>query len=193
VQRGLPSTFFGRSLLTWFNPGPGTGYVFAIASGSVGAISLGMIGSMFEFSWQAKTDTPVFAALIVGYLLGYLGAIRLIAMPLSRRMGNGLAIPIACCAAVLLTAALLPTVLMVLTTGAPSYSYTPLEAIDWVWSLSEAFDRSFDPALALLVLIGGILITVVNLALLFREFEYQRITIPQRVEQDRRVQADQRA
>lgn len=159
--------------------------MFAIASGSVGAIALGIMGSLVEVTWQASTDTRVFAVLIVGYLLGYLGIVRLTAMPISRRLGNLLVIPVACCFFVLVSAAMLPSVLMVLTTGSPSYSYTPLESIDWIWSLNEAFTRSFDPALALLVFSGGILITVVNLALLFREFEYRRITVPQRVEEDR--------
>ena len=43
VQRRLPQTFAGRSLLTWFNPGPGTGYVFAICSGTVRRIGHGGI------------------------------------------------------------------------------------------------------------------------------------------------------
>ena len=28
VQRDLPKTYLGRMLLTWFNPGPGTGFIF---------------------------------------------------------------------------------------------------------------------------------------------------------------------
>jgi hypothetical protein len=35
-----------------------------------------------------------------------------------------------------------------------------------------------------LVLIAGMLITLLNLALLFREFEYRRIAVPQRVAED---------
>ena len=32
VKRRLPQSFLGRALWTWFNPGPGTGYVFALAN-----------------------------------------------------------------------------------------------------------------------------------------------------------------
>ena len=32
VKRTLPQSFFGRAMLTWFNPGPATGYLFAIAN-----------------------------------------------------------------------------------------------------------------------------------------------------------------
>ncbi len=184
VQRGLPRTLAGRVFLTWFTPGPGTGYVFALASGTVGAISLGAFGQLLEFNRRPSTETVVFAMLIVGYLWAYLGVIRLISMPLSHRFGRMLPIPISTAIAVLGLAALLPTILSVLTTGSPPYSYTPMEAIDWAWSLVEAFDKGFDPMLAILVLIVGLLVTLLNLAMLFREFEYRRIAIPARVAQD---------
>ncbi len=35
VNRRLPASTLGRALLTWFNPGPGTGYVFAVSNVAV--------------------------------------------------------------------------------------------------------------------------------------------------------------
>ena len=32
VKRKLPQSLLGRALSTWFNPGPGTGYLFALAN-----------------------------------------------------------------------------------------------------------------------------------------------------------------
>ena len=32
VKRRLPQTFSGRVLLTWFSPGPGTGFLFAVSN-----------------------------------------------------------------------------------------------------------------------------------------------------------------
>ena len=32
VKRRLPQSFLGRAFLTWFTPGPGSGYVFAVAN-----------------------------------------------------------------------------------------------------------------------------------------------------------------
>lgn len=185
VQRDLPHTVAGRILLTWFNPGPGTGYVFAIASGTIGCLSLGVFSMFVESQRSPRTDSHVFAVLLVGYLLSYLGAIRLISLPLTYRLGRSIWVPIGTAIAVMVAAALLPTVLSVLTTGAPPYSYAPLEAIDWAWSLVEAFETRFDPVLALMVMLVGIVLTLVNLALCFREFGYRRISVPRRVVEDR--------
>ena len=56
--------------------------------------------------------------------------------------------------------------------------------MDWAWSLVEAFDGRFAPTLALLMVIVGGLITMVYLAILFREFQYHRVAAPVRVTQD---------
>ena len=39
AKRRLPQSFLGRAFLTWFNPGPGTGYLFAV-SNLLGALVL---------------------------------------------------------------------------------------------------------------------------------------------------------
>ncbi len=185
VQRQLPQTFAGRSLLTWFNPGPGTGYVFAICSGTVGALAMGAFGAgVVNVNRAPRTDTVTFSLIIVGYLLAYLGIIRLIVMPLSHRFGNSLAVPSATLVILMVLAGITPTILSVVFTGSPPFSYTPLEAIDWAWTLVEAFDTRYSPILAILILITGIVITIMNLMLLFGVFRYRRISVPERVLED---------
>ncbi len=185
VQRELPRTFAGRSLLTWFNPGPGTGYVFAICSGTVGALAMGAFGEgVVTVNRAPRTDTLTFSLIMIGYLLSYLGIIRLIVMPLSHRFGSSLAIPMATLAIVMLLAGITPTVLIVVFTGSPAYNYTPLEAIDWAWTLFEAFDTGYSPMLAIMIVITGIVITTMNLLLLFGVFRYRRISVPERVLED---------
>lgn len=180
VQRQLPSTFAGRAMLTWFNPGPGTGFVFTVSSGTVGSLVMGLFGQ-WGGGRPAQTDPLTFATLITGYLMAYLSVTRLIVMPLSRRWGANLLLPLGTLAAVLGLAAITPLVLYVVTTGAPPYQYESLEAIDWAWSLIEAFDNGYDPALATAVLMAGLLLFFANLLLLFREFRYRRISVPARV------------
>ena len=185
VQRQLPSTLAGRAMLTWFNPGPGTGFVFAISSGTVASVVLGTFGLLVG-GRSARTDTLTFAALITGYLMAYLGITRLIVMPLNRRFGSSFMIPIITLAGVLGVAAVTPLIFHVLTTGAPPYDYQPLEAIDWAWTLVEAFEGRYDTSLAMTVLVVGLLVLQINLMLLFREFRYRRMTVPQRVLEDGR-------
>jgi hypothetical protein len=186
VQRRLPSTYAGRLLLTWFNPGPGTGFVFAISSGVVGAMVLGLFGQMIG-GRQARTDSMTFSLIIAGYLMAYLGITRLIVMPLGRRFGQSLILPLATMATVMGIAAVTPLVLSVLTTGSPPYSYQNLEAIDWVWTLFEAFDQGYAPSLAAAVFFFGLMVLFINLTLLFREFRYRRITVPDRVLADQQL------
>jgi hypothetical protein len=186
VQRGLPSTLAGRTLLTWFNPGPATGYVFAVTTGCVGIAVLGVFGAI-EASPQPTTNPLVFSCLVAGYLLVYLGITRAIVLLILRRTGPVMAVPLGTLAAVLFIAAITPLILIVVTTGSTPNSYTKLEVIDWVWSLDEAFsyNSAIDAPLASLVLLVGFLITVVNLAFLLSVFQYRRVSVPQRVIQDK--------
>ncbi|MEM1069165.1 MAG: ABC transporter permease [Planctomycetota bacterium] len=143
VQRGLPSTVAGRVLRTWFNPGPGTGFVYAITTGSTGVAVMALFGTLVPYDRAPRTDSITFAMIVIGYLAGYLGIVRLISMPLCRRFGRMLTLPVGTLATVLMLALVSPTVLMVATTGAPARSYTPIEAVNWGWTLIESFERRF--------------------------------------------------
>ena len=105
-------------------------------------------------------------------------------MPLSLRLGRSLVLPSAIMAIVMSFAAITPITLKVITTGSAPYNYEPLECLDWAWTMNEAFTNPYSPALAMVILCAGMLIALVNLLLLFREFRYQRIAIPQRVIED---------
>jgi hypothetical protein len=108
-------------------------------------------------------------------------------MPLGRRFGQSLILPLATMATVMGIAAVTPLVLSVLTTGSPPYSYQNLEAIDWVWTLFEAFEQGYAPSLAAAVFFFGLMVLFINLTLLFREFRYRRITVPDRVLADQQL------
>ncbi len=83
VKRDLPQSFLGRALLTWFNPGAGTGYVFAIANFLTVAL-LAQIAVRFCLESPGRPLwTPVdsvFCAGLVGlcYLVIYLGLGKLL-------------------------------------------------------------------------------------------------------------------
>ena len=186
VQRGLPQTFLGRAFLTWFNPGPGTGFVYAVASGIAGVSVLGIFSFVADLT-VTRAEVPIYTALIViGYLAGFLGIIRLIAMPLCRRFGRMFSITTGTLVTVMLLALMAPSTITVLMTGGVSNSYSTIHTLNWAWTLAEVADRQryqiFDASLVLCV---GAIIGIFNLALLFREFDYRRIAVPDRVQQDR--------
>lgn len=180
VQRDLPSTYISRAFLTWFNPGPGTGFLFAICTGSVAAAAMGFFGALIG-GRGPETDPITFSMIIIGYLTGYLGTTRLIVIPLSRHFGPNLVLPLATLASVMGIAAFAPLILSVLTTGGPPYQYQSMEAIDWAWTLVEAFDGQFNSPLAMLIMVVGFFILLINLPFLFREFRYRKVAVPRRV------------
>ena len=52
VKRRLPTSLVGRAMFTWFNPGPGTGYVFAVCNLIVAARN----GKCMRRVWRAIGD-----------------------------------------------------------------------------------------------------------------------------------------
>ena len=100
-----------------------------------------MFGLLVEANRAPETDSATFSMIIVGYLLSYLGITRLLVMPLSHRYGRMLSIPVGTIVVVMGIASVLPIILTVIFTGSPAFNYTPLEAIDWAWTMVEAFDQ----------------------------------------------------
>jgi hypothetical protein len=78
----------------------------------------------------------------------------------------------------------MPFVLSVVITGSPGQTYGLLQISNWAWTLTEAASSGFDPAIATVLIVIGLVITAVNLFLFLRALRYHRITVPDRVKQD---------
>ena len=83
VKRRLPQSYFGRMFLTWFNPGAGTGYLFAVSNVLAAAI-FATFTVWYGLHYAATRRTTLagmpsagqamaFIALLCGYLICYLG------------------------------------------------------------------------------------------------------------------------
>lgn len=194
VRRGLPSSYATRMLFTWWMPGPGTGFMFAIATGISGMIVLaavGIIGMQTGVRGFGSVQTPpmFFAALAAGYLMGYLGVIRLVSMPFRKWFGPSFAAPLTATVLVAFGGVVIPSMIDVAILGRVSIGYSALHASNWIWTWNEAFSSGgIGPETTLLILVVGILILAVNLISLFREFRFQKTAVPKRVQQD--LQAD---
>ena len=184
VQRGLPSTFAGRTLLTWFNPGPDTGYMFAIATGTVGAVALGGYGMIVESQWSSGHNPLIGVIVCCGYLLSYLGATRILVLPLAHRFGPSFLVSLIVGASLLFLGVMAPFMVQVLATGNASFNYNWMQVSNWAWTLTEMFRSGFDPDIAFFLLTVGLIVTVINLLLMLRAFKYRRIDVPERVRQD---------
>lgn len=191
VQRTLPSTFVGRMFLLWFNPGPGTGYMFAVCSGTAAMVTMALFAISPQFlsiNNSTRTYPLSMALLLAGYLMFYLSVIRLIVMLFSWRLGRSFVLSVLVMCAVLFIGVVAPSMISVALTGDLSSRHTVLELPNWGWTLDEAFSGGIAWPEAILVFVAGALMFGLNLLLFFREFTYRRIAEPQRLQADKQAE-----
>lgn len=190
VRRGLPTTYATRMLFTWWMPGPGTGFMFAVSTCLAGLIVLAIVGIIFpavssQSGFSVDTPTPIFALMMAGYLMGYLGMVRLLSMPLHKRFGPSFAIPLAAAVLLLFCGIVVPASIDVVMYGRVANSFGLLHATNWFWTWDRAFSGSGLPTeIALVIFAVGCLVLAINCISLFREFRLRAIAVPPRVQQD---------
>jgi hypothetical protein len=79
MRRSLPQSFLGRVFLTWFNPGPASGYMFVVANATailllmLVAVAIGVKAGAVN-PWSPKPERTVQVIIVGwGYLVAYLG------------------------------------------------------------------------------------------------------------------------
>jgi hypothetical protein len=189
VKRSLPQSFLGRALLTWFNPGSGTGYVFAVSSLASTALctSLLMLSGHIVGFRGADEEVYMFSLLATAYVAAYLGVGRLLVLALRRVLYFGLLLPFLIHIILALLGAAIPTFLQAWWLGFANFDdYTALQAPNWFWTLIEAGDGDIlaDPAAPILVMLAAGGIFLINLIFAAREVEQTRQETPERVVQD---------
>lgn len=189
VRRQLPSTFATRMLLSPLMPGPSSGYLFAICTGGVSVLLWGWWASTISDESFGYVDPVLVAAMMVGYLLLYLGTVRLLTLPLARRRPLPLPAALMTLVVVLIGFAVLPSVITVVLTSSLPQNYSTLEVVDWMWTTTELFSTSsFSPMYVFSLWCLAFVVTVLNLPFLVDVFAYRRVAVPERV---RRWQAAQ--
>jgi hypothetical protein len=196
VQRGLPKSFLGRVFLTWFNPGPGSGFMFAVGN-TLSAGLLAMIGVAWATlgPWPGGGTPPAqvlsFAAsfflLALGYLIFYLGIGNLLTR-LLRLVMNVTIVNVVLLNVLLVVAGCGIPELIRLTFDYHEHGYTLLHITNPFWTV-ETVERSagggFAGAATLLVLIGAAIVFLLNLLYAVPEVRLVRIAKPKRmVEED---------
>jgi len=197
ARRRLPQSFLGRVFLTWFNPGPATGYVFALC-GALGGVAMTGIAAAAASSLgigarrgpgpmpaDRALGVLVLGVLFLCYAAFYLG-VGLLLIRLLRRWAR----------IDVLGAALIQVVLVLLGCGLPpviqamslpwrSQGWTVLQVTNFFWTLSDFLDvGGFPPRTGeLLVLLPSMALVVfaLNLRAIRREIEYVRVAKPARV------------
>jgi hypothetical protein len=192
AKRQLPQSFVGRSLFTWFNPGSGTGYMFAMLN-LLALIGMAWILAAIAYDRRYEHVPEVmeffpFTACLAGYVLGYLGVVRLAVVALRRITPVGLLATFLCQVILATSGVLFPLLLQALVSWGDytSFSYSTLQLPNFFWTLIEVVDGKVGngPELALVVASVGGLIFLVNMVVAAGEVEHVRQQAPQRVLED---------
>ncbi len=196
AMRELPQSLLGRMTFTWFNPGSGTGYMFAVlnllAALLVGAMAI-MIGhiNQVEHTPDLLEWSPI-AICIFGYVAGYLGLTRVLIV-LARRVTSVGMLATFLCHVILGTAGVLfPLLLQALVSWGnfTSFEYTSLQLSNWCWTLYETIDAPGAglPNYAFLIVGSfGLVMLLINLLITAREVEHIRLQAPRRVQEDEAI------
>lgn len=192
VKRHLPRTLLGRVLLTWFNPGPGTGYMFALAS-LLGAIVLAGIAATPAIAtslWGGTGRQPGASTVVLGILLGayltlFLGLGKLVIAAARRVAPIGLLRATAIHLTLLGIAVAVPMTIQFSSSHGRLAGYTALQMSNPFWTLAEMFDRrsvhSDAPLLIVVIPAFALLVWQLNLRSISAEVRHVRVTPPQRL------------
>ena len=192
AKRRLPQSFVGRMAFTWFNPGSGTGYIFAMLN-LMAALLITVEAAVltYTFDYAYRPDEPewyCYVVCILGYVLGYIGLVRLAIVGLRQFTHVGMLATFLSQVVVAASVVLFPYLLHAVSVwGDFSNSYyTVLQLPNWFWTLIEVVERGAWGGVYYAIVIGtcGFLVFLVNLIFAAREVEHVRTTAPQRVIED---------
>jgi hypothetical protein len=194
VKRRLPVSSLGRAFLTWFNPGPGTGYLFVLSNVIVMTILAlvavwygeasggGRIGGLPAASVQIAT---IFLQL--GYFTIYLGTANLLLRLLRKFTHVNLAAAVAVSVLLVLAGWGIPAIIDPYYIGSSNYNLG--HVTDPFWTCVGTFDSRISVGsdeLLIIILPTAAAVFLFNLVYIVPEIRQQRITPPPRVvEEDR--------
>lgn len=192
VRRRLPQSFFGRMFFSWLNPGPRSGYMFAVANATSFAI-ICLLGSTISSIYGTKSSSPTPDVMLYltlacwGYLVAYLG-IGLLVIGALRRIAM----------VTMLASVLIHFLLLLAGFGIPyAFKSMSIELRDADYSFLQITDPFFslvyigngglliDAGVIALVVPGvALCILLLNMPGVIRELRVVRESAPARVIQD---------
>jgi hypothetical protein len=189
VQRSLPQSTMGRTCLSFFNPGPGSGYLFAVSN--LTAICLAGLMLVFLGGGRPGMGTDRMATGIVlvwGYMVGYLGLGRLAIMWLRRFSYVSLTAGFLIHVLIVLAGVGVPLTIQLTSRALRNSGYSLLQVSNPIWSVYESIERGLGPteALVLLLTVPGFAIAMLllNMKSIAAELLRHRVAAPARVLED---------
>ncbi len=201
VKRHLPKSFLGRVFLTWFFPGPATGYFFAVASMFSAAVLVVLVSIQPVLASLAPSTVPSIVSnndvwnllsltlVLFCYLVIYLGLGRLVVAVASRWTPTSVVFSFLVNIILVALGALVPLVIQFSLIGvlAGGDDYTLLQVSNVFWTFMEVVDSgSIWQWPVVLVVLGPMALGVLGVNFVFsaRDIVPARAAVPVRVEQD---------
>ena len=194
VKRQLPQTFLGRMLFTWFNPGPGTGYVFAVCGMLAGLVTVSLGIFLHEtVGWNRGrpwSGNQINSALVVGtlttaYVTIYLGSGLLLTRGFRRLFPSGLFLGALIQVSLAAAGIIVPLVIQPMSSSWSWDQYSLLQMSNPFWTLMHVVDRNAlpveTPVLMTVLPLVALIVFLLNLPGVAKELRHVRIARPARV------------
>lgn len=193
TMRRLPQSVSGRVLFTWLNPGPSSGYVFAVANlTAMLALAIGaalVSGQSLLSTGPGPSSQHLLLQLLIAwsYAVAYLGLGRLV-VALVREVSE-----VTILSSVLLHALLvlagsgIPTTIQWMSLDLRNELYSYLQVTNPIWTLTYLSDyvpAAEEPVLAIAVPGAALCLLLLNLPGAARELRRVRAALPVRVAED---------
>ncbi|QEG35516.1 ABC transporter permease [Bythopirellula goksoeyrii] len=191
VMRSLPSSTLGRVFLTWFNPGPHTGYMFAVSTLTAMTIAGLAVTAWVPTSrnWPSHNTVVYFLLLSWCYFVIFLGVGKLITSLMRTvtyvQLSAGFLIQLV----LLLIACGIPQVIYLMTPSLRMGSdFSFLQVSNPIWTLVTLIDngpQAVEANTLLMILVPtAIIVLLLNLRTLAVDIQYLPRSLPARVAQD---------
>ncbi|MEX2317821.1 MAG: hypothetical protein WD669_11755 [Pirellulales bacterium] len=193
IKRQLPKSFLGRVFLTWFNPGPASGYLFVVANASAIAVmallALGAAALTGRMPAGRPSDEQIVYLTFVGwgYLVVYLGVGLLLISALRRVATVSMMAGVLVQLLLLIGGSGIPWTLQMMSSDLRELDYSFLQITNPFWTITHLAARGLPLDARMLLLIvsaAAICVLLLNLPGVIRELREVRIALPARVAED---------
>jgi hypothetical protein len=192
VQRSLPQSALGRTFLSLFNPGPGAGYLFAVANLTALSLAGAVVALLLADSpgrrWNSTETTLYFLLLSWAYVVALLGLGRLTITLLRRWVYVPMTAGFLTHLVIVLTGIGLPTLIQLTSRQLRYGGYSLLLMSNPIWTISSLLDDGPDevqaPILALVIPAFAMAMLLLNMRSVATELMHHRVAPPIRVAED---------
>lgn len=186
VQRSLPQSTFGRMFLSFFNPGPGSGYMFAVSNLTALVITALVVACVSPPMGWMTLDRVVCGLIIAwGYVVGYLGLGRLFIGFMRRWMFVSLTAGFLFHVLLVMAGVGIPLTIQMTSRAMRNDGYTLLQMTNPFWTTTELLNSGSGsaqaPILVLVVPGFAIAMLMLNMKSVASELRRHRVAPPVRV------------